>query len=156
MSDVEIFEVTDARALALDEDYEAVRQLFDRAFDGEWLPDSKDAFAWVLEHLGDDELEVLVAFDGDAWKGMAIVSAYVDAFSPYPWVTHFYSDKNNRVRKALVKAIAKWCSDRGFERVAALNITGIEDATYMRSLKIAGTGHVRGSYFVVDLDEGGK
>lgn len=130
----------------------ALVELFERAFADPEHAGAGEARRWVADALGDPEMGVLVALRGARLSGLVLVTAHVHAFSPRPWIMHFYAE-DGAARRALGAALIAWLAERGYDRAWAINRTGRPDPVYRRLFREIAA--VRPIGMVHEFDAGG-
>lgn len=128
-----------------------LRELFETAFHGERFPVSEDALVWVQQFAQDDHVLVLVARRGPRWRGLAIVTAWTDVFSPHPWVAHFHAPGDREIRLALAREIAAWVRQQGYERFSALNRSHLPDDVFLAAFSKALRGRRVAGYLEFEV-----
>lgn len=73
----------------------------------------------LVESVMEDHLALLMAREGDDWKGMAWVDSGAWKSDGVATVLHFYSTGGKHVREALIKAVVEFAREAGAEKLLA-------------------------------------
>jgi len=122
-----------------------VAQLFEEAFAKTEYVDLGQLVKWIMENAASPEVAIMLARHGETLSGLAICTAFINAWSPTPWVLYIYAPKDKPVRIALAAEIRRWMRSLGYETIRAVNRSGIDDGVYRLLFEPVGKGEVIGS-----------
>lgn len=121
------------------------------AFHGEQFAEPESVRAWLADEVADDAVALFLAYRGDAFVALGLIVDRPGPFSRYPFVLHIYAPKDREARIAVAGVMADWARARGYDRVAALNQSGMDDAVWLTAFKPVAAGKVVASYVEFDL-----